>query len=96
MAGNASTIKETRILSTPLAKNARIRARFSRGHRAGWVIPTYRRAHCRNKVAKRPQERLMTKLINQSEFTQMACPGGEKVGGIAAVEGSEVLGSART
>jgi hypothetical protein len=35
----------------------------------------------------------MTKLINQSEFTQMAFPGGENVGGMAVVE---VLESERT
>jgi hypothetical protein len=35
----------------------------------------------------------MTKLINQSEFTQIACPGGENVGGMAAVEGLEVRGT---
>ena len=92
-AGNVSTANGTRILSTPLEKNARIRARFSGLDRGGWVIPTYRCDHCRNIVANRPQVRLITKLKNQSEFTQTAYVGGENGGGIATAEGMEVRGT---
>jgi len=41
--------------------------------------------------------RLIDKLKNHSEFTQMADIGGVKVGGVAAVDGMEVVfESART
>jgi hypothetical protein len=43
----------------------------------------YRRAHCRTNVGAVAPIRLITKLKNQSEFTQIAYVGGENVGGIA-------------
>lgn len=52
----------------------------------------YRRAHCCNDVAKRAHVRLMTKLKDQSEFTQTAYVGGENWGGVETVEGMEVGG----
>ena len=48
---------------------------------------TYRRAHCCNNVASSAHVRLIDKLKNQSELTQMEYCGGEKGGGLAAVEG---------
>jgi len=61
----------------------------------------YRRAHWRTIIAKSALVRLITKLKNQSEFTQMAYLGGENGGGVAMVEGIDVrgtvtFGSART
>jgi hypothetical protein len=59
----------------------------------------YRRNHCCSDVANRAHVRLMTKLKNQSEFTQMACLGGENGGGMATGEGIDArvaFGSART
>jgi hypothetical protein len=45
----------------------------------------YRRAHCCNNVAKSAHVRLMTKLRNHSELTQIAYLGGENGGGVAGV-----------
>jgi hypothetical protein len=61
----------------------------------------YRRVHCCNDVAKRAHVRLITKLKNQSVFTQMAYLGGVNGGGIAITEGIDVgdtvtFGLART
>ena len=58
----------------------------------------YLRAHCCNDVAKRAQVRLVTKLKNQSEFTQTALFGGENGGGVGGigVRGTVPFGSART
>jgi len=42
----------------------------------------YRRVHCCSNIASRAQERVITKLKNQSELTQMADFGGEKVKGL--------------
>jgi hypothetical protein len=53
----------------------------------------YRRAHCCNDVAKTAQVRLITKLKNQSEFTQMVYLGGENGGGTAGMDGMDVRGS---
>ena len=39
---------------------------------------------------------LITKLKNQSEFTQMAYLGGENAGGLGTGEGTVAFGSART
>jgi len=41
----------------------------------------YRRAHCCKDVANIAHVRLIAKLKNQSEFTQMAYLGGKKSGG---------------
>ncbi len=53
----------------------------------------YRRAHCCNNIASNEQERVITKLKDQSEFTQTVDLGGEKVGGLDRVEeaGTSVL-----
>ena len=63
------------------------------------MIAIYRRDHCRNNVARRPQVRPITKLKNQRELTQTAYPGGENDGGMATegteVGGTVVFGSAR-
>ena len=59
----------------------------------------YRRDHCCSDVANKAHVRLMTKLRNQSEFTQTAYLGGENGGGLAKGEGMDVrvaFGSART
>lgn len=69
-------------------KNARTRAR-SRGLHRGRVTLTYLRAHCCNNVASKALVRLMAKLENQSEFTQIAYLGGEKGGGLSTLEGSD-------
>ena len=85
-------------LSIPSKMNARTRAR-SWGSSRDWVTLTKRRAHCCNKVASKALVRLMTKLKNQSEFTQTACPGGEKGGGVTKLEGTDTrdtFGSARS
>ena len=47
----------------------------------------YRRDHWCSDVANRAQVRLMTKLKNHSEFTQIAYLGGENWGGLATGEG---------
>jgi len=71
-------------------KNARTRARSCAVHRdCGRVTLTYLRAHCCNKVASKALVRLMAKLENQSEFTQIAYLGGEKGGGLSTLEGSD-------
>ena len=93
MAGNASTAHGTHILSTPAAKNARLRARLCGLHHELWVAVMYRRAHCCSDVAKRAHVMLITRLKNQSEFTQMAYIGGENGGGVATVEGKDVPGA---
>ena len=46
----------------------------------------YRRDHCCSDVANSAHVRLITKLKNQSEFTQMAYLGGENWGGLARGE----------
>jgi hypothetical protein len=59
----------------------------------------YRRSHCCSDVASKAHVRLMTKLKNQSEFTQMAYLGGENGGGWATGEGIDErveFGSERT
>jgi hypothetical protein len=61
----------------------------------------YRRAHWRSIIAKSAHVRLITKLKNHSEFTQMAYLGGENGGGVAMAEaidvgGTVTFGSART
>ena len=81
MVGNISATLEMWDLLTPWAKNARIRARSCGGHRGGRIILRYRRAHCCNNVASIAHVRLMFKLKNQSEFTQMEDIGVEKGGG---------------
>src|SRR6266852_5843540 len=81
--GSPSTAHGICILSTPSAKNARFRARFSGLHREGCARRRYRRAHCCNDVAHKAQLRLMTKLKNQREFTQTAYLEGENGGGVA-------------
>jgi hypothetical protein len=61
------------------------------------VFWKYRRAHCCNDVANIAHVRLITKLKNKSEFTQMAYAGGENAGGLTKVEGvdgRDTLGSA--
>jgi hypothetical protein len=50
--GSASTAHGRRNLSTPSAKNARMRARLCGLYR-GWVTLRYRRAHCCSNVASR-------------------------------------------
>ena len=50
----------------------------------------YRRAHCCNDVANSAAVRLITKLRNQSELTQMAYLGGENGGGLGMLEGIDV------
>jgi len=55
----------------------------------------YRGNQCRNDgndIAKKAHVRLITRLKNQSEFTQMACLGGENRagGGTGRVEGIDV------
>src|SRR5258708_39181963 len=74
--GTVSVANRKCMLSTLLKKNSRSRARFS-GLPSGWVTLMYRRVHCCNRVASKALVRLMAKLENQSEFTQMAYPGGE-------------------
>jgi len=69
-------------------------------HRDGWVSLMYRRDHCCSDVAKTAPVRLITRLNDQSEFTQIACLGGENGGGMVRVEGMDVgdtvmFGSAR-
>src|SRR5712671_6058259 len=97
-AGNPSTTRGTCSSSTPLAKNARIRARFSGLCRTGRVtlMYMYRRAHWCKDVARRAQVRLIDKLRNQSEFTQIAYLGGEKGGGLATEEGMRMGGTFRS
>jgi hypothetical protein len=59
----------------------------------------YRRAHCCNNVAKSAPVRLMTKLRNHNELTQIAYLGGENGGGVAGVErvdARDMFGSARS
>jgi hypothetical protein len=46
----------------------------------------YRRDHCCRDVANSAHVRLMTKLKNQSEFTQMAYFGGVNGGGLTTGE----------
>ena len=46
----------------------------------------YRRVHCCNRVASKALVRLMAKLENQSEFTQIAYLGGENGGALTTVE----------
>ena len=53
------------------------------------MILTYRCAHCCNDVANGAAVRLITKLRNQSEFTQMAYIGGENGGGLGRMEGMD-------
>jgi hypothetical protein len=48
---------------------------------------TYRRTHCCIDVASIAHERLITKLKNQSEFTQIAYFAGENAGGSIMGEG---------
>ena len=51
----------------------------------------YLRAHCCSNVARRAHVRLIAKLRNQSELTQMACFDGEKVeDGLDSIEGMEM------
>ena len=67
-------------------------------HNARDVLTIYRRAHRCNNVAHRAQLMLMTRLKNQSEFTQTEYLGGENGGGLATEEGVEervTFGSAR-
>ena len=57
----------------------------------------YRRAHCCNDVSSMAHVRLITRLRNQSMFTQTAYLGGEKAGGETneeGVDGRDALGSA--
>jgi len=59
----------------------------------------YRRAHCCNDIADRAQVRLIHKLRNHSEFTQIAYLGGENGGGSVVgmgVGSTVMLGLART
>jgi len=88
--GNASTTAGTRKSSTPLEKNARMRARLCGLYCGGWVILMYRRAHCCSSVARAAHVRLMVKLRNHSELTQMAYFCGEKVDRSARVDSGEV------
>jgi len=88
--GNASTTAGKCKSSTPLKKNARMRARLCRLYRGGWVILMYRRAHCCSNVARKAHVRLMVKLRNHSILTQMACFCGEKVDRPARVDSAEV------
>ena len=63
------------------------------------MIVRYRRAHCCNIVASRAHVRLIAKLRNQSELTQIAYFGGEKGGGLAGmarIDERDTLGSARS
>jgi len=53
----------------------------------------YRRAHWRSITAKSAHVRLITKLKNQSEFTQIAYLDGENGSGVAMVEGINVRGT---
>src|SRR5580658_1784211 len=97
--GSPSTAHGICILSTPSAKNARIRARISGLHLVRRARRRYRRAHCCNDVAHKAQLKLMTKLKNQREFTKTAYLGGENEGGLATGEGVDegvTFGSART
>src|SRR6266702_972138 len=87
--GNASTTLGRRRLSTPSEKKARIRPRVC-GLDRGCVSLIYRRTHCCNNVASKAHVRLMAKLKNQSELTQMAYIGGVKEdAGLRRVEGME-------
>ena len=87
--GNASTAQGRCNLLMPSAKKERIRARLWGPYR-GWVILTYRRTHCLRRVARSAQARLIVKLRNQSELTQMAYFGGENfMDGFTRVEGIE-------
>ncbi len=76
--GTASVANRKCKLSVLLKKNSRIRARLC-GLLSGWVTLMYRRVHCCNRVASKALVRLMAKLENQSEFTQMAYLGGENL-----------------
>ena len=69
--GNASTAQETCHLSIPSEKNSRSRALLCGLYRDDCVIPMYRRAHLCMNVANIAQVRLITRLRNKSEFTQM-------------------------
>jgi hypothetical protein len=55
----------------------------------------YRRAHWCNDVAKRAHVRLISRLKNQSEFTQTEYLGGENGGGVATNEGMDVRGAVK-
>jgi len=57
------------------------------------VIAIYRRDHCCSNVASIAHERLMTKLKDQSEFTQTAYLGGENAGGVATADGVDGRGT---
>ena len=57
------------------------------------MILRYRRDQCCNNVAHIAHERLITKLKNQSEFTQTAYLGGENAGGVATVDGVDRRGA---
>jgi len=74
--GTASVANRKCKLLVLSKKNSRIRARLC-GLPSGWVTLMYRRVHCCNRVASKALVRLMAKLEIQSEFTQMAYPGGE-------------------
>lgn len=88
--GNTSTAQGRCKFSTPSAKKARIRARLCGLYRRE-VLLMYRRAHCCSNVARRPHVRLMLKLKNQSEFTQIAKLGGVNGGGLASKGGIDML-----
>lgn len=74
---------------TPSVRNSRIRTSLSRMFRACAIV-RYERAHCCDKIANRADARLMTKLRNQSELTQMADAVGENASGSGNVVGGDL------
>jgi hypothetical protein len=96
---NPSKIGVIGVTSTPLRKNACIRARFSGLHSVGQVTVIYLRPHCCINMANMALIRLLTRLKNQKELTQMEYLGGENGGGLEIGEGMGVrdaFGSTRT
>jgi hypothetical protein len=71
----------------PLANIARVRACFSDVEYGDREIEMYWTAQLRTVVASVAHERLIAKLRNQSEFTQMAYFGGENGAGSAKADG---------
>jgi hypothetical protein len=70
----------------PRDRNSHIRARSCSENRFVWAHTRYPYVQYWTAVAIIPHIRLRTKLRDQSEFTQIAYLGGEKVGGLAKRE----------
>ena len=75
----------------PLANISRVRAFFSDVEYGDREIEMYWTAQFRTVIASVAHERLIAKLRNQSEFTQMAYFGGENRAGSAKEDGIDGL-----